>query len=820
MKQIRRLLLIAIVPALAVMLPLAAIAQSSSPPAPDSPETLQEQALALEAERGAHTPLSPISPSQPLAVQYPLFVGVDDVTVPAYQIDPLTNDTIEAFTGAQVWGAAYDVDNNKVYFNQGTTLYEWPVGGAVNTLGTIVDAGANPQSMVGLAFHNGILYGTKNIPNEAVWIININTLVATVYIDYEDADYDFGGLAAHPLTGELYATNDDTTPHGSGLFRINLNGTATLIAPYPDGQADIDGLAISQDGKAYLVTDEPGFIYVYDLVAGSYLTPLNNPWTTSEVFSGATWIREPSPSICNSYPITIPSSGAATPYPSAILIDGYSSLLTDVNIHLLGLSHTWPDDIDILLVGPQGQNLIIMSDAGGSLDVVDINLTFDDAAADLLPDSAQIVSGSYRPTNYGAGDNFPAPAPAPTAATTLATFNNTDPNGTWFLYVVDDTGSDSGQIARGWCLEIQVETPSVAVDPGELSQTQRPNQQQTLPLTIANQGAGAMDWIVHEAEAGMFVPVDATQPAPVIPGSILAPEELTGFSDAGLPDAVATAGLLATPLTGPASAGLIFYGDRAIFDAVFPGLPVEDFEAGLWGDGQAIGCPAPFNAATNNACFTPGGILPGISFQDNPLNNDGGGLPNGLAGVGDGIYGAVTKSIVANQASDSFEILFDPPVNAAGMDLTHFYSNGAVVSISTYDASDVLIASVQAIASNAGNFWGVYSAVPIGRINIYSPLPGADGYEGVDNVAFGQIGACSPAEDLPWASVDPDAGLLAGGGAVDLDVTFDSTGLVPGTVHTGTLCLNSNDPLQPLLEIPLTLTVDHYRLSLPLITKP
>jgi hypothetical protein len=55
MKQIRRLLLIAIVPALAIMLPLAAIAQSSSPPAPDSPETLQEQALALEAERGART---------------------------------------------------------------------------------------------------------------------------------------------------------------------------------------------------------------------------------------------------------------------------------------------------------------------------------------------------------------------------------------------------------------------------------------------------------------------------------------------------------------------------------------------------------------------------------------------------------------------------------------------------------------------------------------------------------------------------------------------------------------------------------------------
>jgi hypothetical protein len=249
MKQIRRLLLIAIVPALAIMLPLAAIAQSSSPPAPDSPETLQEQALALEAERGARTPLSPISPSQPLAVQYPLFVGVDDVTVPAYLIDPLTNDTIEAFTSAQVWGAAYDVDNDKVYFNQGTTLYEWPVGGAVNTLGTIVDAGANPQAMVGLAYHGGILYGTKNIANEAVWIINTDTLVATVYIDYVDADYDFGGLAVDPRTGILYGTNDDATPHGSGLFRINPNGTATLIAPTRMARPTLTGWRSAMTGK-------------------------------------------------------------------------------------------------------------------------------------------------------------------------------------------------------------------------------------------------------------------------------------------------------------------------------------------------------------------------------------------------------------------------------------------------------------------------------------------------------------------------------------------------------------------------------------------
>ena len=57
--------------------------------------------------------------------------------------------------------------------------------------------------------------------------------------------------------------------------------------------------------------------------------------------------------------------GPATPYPSNCVISGLGGTITDVNLELNGLSHTWPDDIDILLVGPGGQNAFVMSDAGG-----------------------------------------------------------------------------------------------------------------------------------------------------------------------------------------------------------------------------------------------------------------------------------------------------------------------------------------------------------------------------------------------------------------------------------------------------------------------
>ncbi len=166
----------------------------------------------------------------------------------------------------------------------------------------------------------------------------------------------------------------------------------------------------------------------------------------------------------NPTPITIPAagtSGIANPYASNIVVSGFSGSITKVTLSLFGLSHTFPDDIDILLVGPGGQNAIVMSDVGTTLDVVSINLTLDDDAASALPDAAQLVSGTFRPTNIGAGDTFPAPAPAPLGGSALSVFTGTGANGTWSLYVVDDLGGDIGSLAGGWALNFTTPTADV-----------------------------------------------------------------------------------------------------------------------------------------------------------------------------------------------------------------------------------------------------------------------------------------------------------------------------------------------------------------------
>jgi subtilisin-like proprotein convertase family protein len=155
----------------------------------------------------------------------------------------------------------------------------------------------------------------------------------------------------------------------------------------------------------------------------------------------------------NFNPITLPIIGVGSPYPSTINVAGLFGTITDVNVTLKGLTHSWPEDIDILLVGPAGQKVVILSDVGSGNGISSVNLSLDDSAATYLT-TAKITSGTFKPTNLGASDTFTSPAPTGPYLSTLAAFNGTNPNGTWKLYVIDDASPDSGSIAGGWSLAI------------------------------------------------------------------------------------------------------------------------------------------------------------------------------------------------------------------------------------------------------------------------------------------------------------------------------------------------------------------------------
>ncbi len=157
--------------------------------------------------------------------------------------------------------------------------------------------------------------------------------------------------------------------------------------------------------------------------------------------------------------IGLQNTGAATPYPSQKSFFGRLGTVTKATVSISNFSHTSPDDVDLMLVAPNGRRVVLMSDVGGNTEVGGLNLTFDDVAAASLPDSGTLTSGTFKPTDFETGDIFPAPAPQGlTSGSTLAAFNGSAPNGTWQLFAVDDAGNNVGSIAGNWNLTLTTST--------------------------------------------------------------------------------------------------------------------------------------------------------------------------------------------------------------------------------------------------------------------------------------------------------------------------------------------------------------------------
>ncbi len=161
--------------------------------------------------------------------------------------------------------------------------------------------------------------------------------------------------------------------------------------------------------------------------------------------------------------MTIPDSGASTPYPSIINVAGRSGVVSKVAVTLVGLSHTYPGDLDVLLVGPDGARVGLLGRVGGGTDAVNATITFDDEATASVGSS--ITSGIFRPT--GVSSSLPSPAPAVPYGAALSPFNGGSANGNWALYVVDRAAQDAGSISGGWRLDITTVQSSCCGDGGQ-----------------------------------------------------------------------------------------------------------------------------------------------------------------------------------------------------------------------------------------------------------------------------------------------------------------------------------------------------------------
>ncbi len=177
---------------------------------------------------------------------------------------------------------------------------------------------------------------------------------------------------------------------------------------------------------------------------------------STQGFANAAAIDVPDPDAPN--PPYLPQSGPAKPYPSVVTVSNLTGVLGKVTVTLSGLSHTFPGDMNVLLVGPNGVKTLLMSDAG-SQPCSSLTLTFDDTAASPLPSVGALTAGAWKPSAYNTNPDFPTNAPAGPYSAALSSFNAINPNGEWALYVFDDTDGDEGVILGGWSLALTMLTP-------------------------------------------------------------------------------------------------------------------------------------------------------------------------------------------------------------------------------------------------------------------------------------------------------------------------------------------------------------------------
>jgi hypothetical protein len=226
-------------------------------------------------------------------------------------------DSQPLMTGFAVTGlAAYEPASTVYFLDFGTSrLYRFSYSdpGSPELVGIVRqrNAASDPISLQGLAIDTttGAMYGTYNVggsPGKGIFRLNYENPpiiggVPAIFVDQVlafnnlpggETAWDVRNLDYDPLTNRIYGINDDSdVPRG--LYEFDLAGqsaTFKVASPtYRRIENDFDGLATG-DGKAYFVTDEPGFVYVYDLVNGGQFTDFLTPvQSDSGLFAGAAY---------------------------------------------------------------------------------------------------------------------------------------------------------------------------------------------------------------------------------------------------------------------------------------------------------------------------------------------------------------------------------------------------------------------------------------------------------------------------------------------------------------------------------------------------
>ncbi len=573
---------------------------------------------------------------------------------------------------------------------------------------------------------------------------------------------DVVGVAATSTHTATVTLDVYTAAPGAPTLTDPANG-ATNVPVVPTYQWD----AVAQASSYFIeVATDAGFTNIIDSATVS-----TNSYTPAGALAGGTeyfW-RVTATNVCGdgavsaTFSFTTIALNTYCSAPALVIPDsttvfddmvvGNTGSLSDMNVSI-NATHTYVGDLSFTLTHQETGTSVTMVDRPGYTGTGfgcsgnNVNATLDDEGGD-------------GPVENQCGTD-PALFGSPTPNNPLSAFDGEDLSGTWIMSVSDGAGGDTG-VLNEWCLEPTTEAPSapsIVVDPTSLSNTQPTDTVVTETLTISNVGDADLNWSIDEDDQ-VAAPVSGPTTRQGSPTPRTTPLTLTAPLGTIVGDGGFEGG---TPSAFWAEASTNF------------GTPLCDAGCGV-GGGTGPHTGAWWAWFGGVAAFEEGSLSQNVT------------IPTGTATLSFWLE----VPVACDSTADYLEVLVDG---------TQVY-----LVDGTYASCGVVGYALQTVDLSAYADNGSHS------LEFHSEIFATNGTGTnffVDDVAIDVSGPpplCSAPADLPWVSVSPASGTTAAAGSDDVSVVLDSTGLADG-VYTGTLCITSDDTLNPLVTVPLTLTVE------------
>lgn len=431
--------------------------------------------------------------------------------------------------------------------------------------------------------------------------------------------------------------------------------------------------------------------------------------------------------------------------------------------------------------------------------------TFASLGVTDFTDVAFTLEGTAEPVSCGADWLSVDPASGTTA-----------PDGTTEVTAeFDATGLEEGDYTTQLCIEsndpaepgttvpvtLTVEAPeaapSITIDPESIEGSQAPDEQTEHTLTVGNVGDADLEFAIEETEAGSAGAVDSDYEAVELP---VGSDRATDATVEGSAPAVVEGA--SVPLVSSLEEG---------FEDV-EALPGEGWS--IINTSEPVGEVSWFQGNTDvfQAHEGPEDSYAGANFNGTGLNGDiSTWLVTPEVDLADGSELTFWTRSTEGDWADRMEVRLSTAGDSDDVG-TGFDDAGDFETVLLTINEDLegtgypqewteFTVTVEGVeAGDTGRFAFRHHVPDGGAFGTHSD------FIGVDTVSYETAAPACEVTDIPWLTVDPTEGTVAPDGSQEVTVGLDSSGLELGD-HTAELCVTSNDPANPVINVPVTLTV-------------